>query len=65
MTPERIRQIFKAVETGDSAAFFAHIADDVDWTVMGTHPKRQCQLSRNWRVCWIRTEACWAIPQTG
>ena len=38
MTPERIRQIFKALETGDGAAFFAHVADDVDWTVMGTHP---------------------------
>jgi ketosteroid isomerase-like protein len=23
---------------GDGAAFFNHVADDVDWTVMGTHP---------------------------
>ena len=38
MTPDRIRQIFQALETGDGAAFFAHIAEDVDWTVMGTHP---------------------------
>jgi ketosteroid isomerase-like protein len=38
MTPDRIRQIFKALETGDGADFFAHVADDVDWTVMGTHP---------------------------
>ena len=38
MTPDRIRQIFKALETGDGAAFFAHVADNVDWTVMGTHP---------------------------
>jgi ketosteroid isomerase-like protein len=38
MTPDRIRQIFQALESGDGAAFFAHIADDVDWTVMGTHP---------------------------
>ena len=38
MTPDRIRQIFKALETGDGAAFFTHVADDVDWTVMGTHP---------------------------
>ena len=35
MTPDRIRQIFKSLETGDGAAFFAHVADDVDWTVMG------------------------------
>jgi uncharacterized protein len=34
-TPDRVRQIFKSLETGDGAAFFA---DDVDWTVMGTHP---------------------------
>jgi ketosteroid isomerase-like protein len=39
MSPERVRQIFKALETGDGAAFFAHVADDVDWTVMGTHPR--------------------------
>ena len=38
MTPDRIRQIFKPLESGDGAAFFAHVADDVDWTVMGTHP---------------------------
>lgn len=23
---------------GDGAEFFAQVADDVDWTVMGTHP---------------------------
>ena len=38
MTPERIREIFKLLETGDGAAFFTHVADDVDWTVEGTHP---------------------------
>jgi ketosteroid isomerase-like protein len=38
MTPDHIRQIFKGLETGDGAAFFVHVADDVDWTVMGTHP---------------------------
>jgi ketosteroid isomerase-like protein len=38
MTPDRIREIFKPLEAGDGAAFFAHVADDVDWTVMGTHP---------------------------
>lgn len=38
MTPARLRQIFKPLEAGDGAAFFAHVADDVDWTVMGTHP---------------------------
>ena len=34
----QIQDIFKKLETGDGSAFFAHIADDVDWTVEGTHP---------------------------
>jgi hypothetical protein len=33
-----VRQIFAALEYGEGAAFFGHVADDVDWTVMGTHP---------------------------
>jgi len=28
----------QGVESGDGAAFFERVADDVDWTVMGTHP---------------------------
>jgi uncharacterized protein len=38
ITPERVREIFKGLEKGDGADFFKHVADDVDWTVMGTHP---------------------------
>jgi uncharacterized protein len=38
ITTERVREIFKGLENGDGAAFFEHVADDVDWTVMGTHP---------------------------
>jgi ketosteroid isomerase-like protein len=38
ITNERVLQIFKGLETGDGAAFFEHVADDFDWTVMGTHP---------------------------
>jgi ketosteroid isomerase-like protein len=33
-----VRKIFAGLEHGDGDAFFAHVADDVDWTVMGTHP---------------------------
>ena len=33
-----VRKIFAGLEHGDGAAFFSHVADDVDWTVMGTHP---------------------------
>ena len=35
---KQVREIFKGLEGGDGAAFFEHVADDVDWTVMGTHP---------------------------
>ena len=35
---ERVRKIFEGLEAGDGAAFFQHVADDVNWTVMGTHP---------------------------
>jgi len=38
ITPDRVRQIFKGLESGDGGAFFASVADYVDWTVMGTHP---------------------------
>jgi uncharacterized protein len=38
ITPERVREIFKGLENGDGATFFKQVADDVDWTVMGTHP---------------------------
>ena len=38
LTSESVLQIFKGLERGDGSAFFEHVADDVDWTVMGTHP---------------------------
>jgi hypothetical protein len=38
VTPDYVREVFKGLENGDGAAFFKHVADDVDWTVMGTHP---------------------------
>jgi hypothetical protein len=33
-----VRRIFAGLEHSDGAAFFSHVADDVDCTVMGTHP---------------------------
>jgi len=33
-----VRQIFKGLEEGEGDAFFKHVSDEVDWTVMGTHP---------------------------
>ena len=37
-TADEVRRLFAHLETGESDAFFAHVADDVRWTVMGTHP---------------------------
>jgi uncharacterized protein len=33
-----VRSLFAKLEHGKSDAFFEHVADDVNWTVMGTHP---------------------------
>jgi ketosteroid isomerase-like protein len=38
ITSDRVCDIFRGLENGDGAAFFERVADDVDWTVMGTHP---------------------------
>jgi uncharacterized protein len=38
ITTEYVRKIFSALEHGNGEAFFDHVADNVDWTVMGTHP---------------------------
>jgi ketosteroid isomerase-like protein len=38
ITLERVREIFRGLENGEGAAFFEHVADNVDWTVEGTHP---------------------------
>jgi hypothetical protein len=46
ITPDRVREIFKGLENGDGDAFFQHVADDVDWTVMGTHPLAGHYLSK-------------------
>ena len=46
VTSDYYREIFKHLEYGDGAAFFAHVADDVDWTVMGTHPLAGEYLSK-------------------
>ncbi|MCJ1454276.1 hypothetical protein MMC28_004628 [Mycoblastus sanguinarius] len=34
----QIAQIFNNLSEGNSQAFFAQVAPDVDWTLMGTHP---------------------------
>ena len=38
ITENYVRRIFKGLEEGNGDAFFKHVSDAVDWTVMGTHP---------------------------
>jgi ketosteroid isomerase-like protein len=33
-----VKSLFANLENGKSGTFFEHVADDVNWTVMGTHP---------------------------
>ena len=33
-----VKNLFANLENGKSDAFFEHVADDVNWTVMGHHP---------------------------
>ena len=35
---DEVRALFAHLETGDGDSFFARVAPDVEWTVMGTHP---------------------------
>src|ERR1035438_10719533 len=38
ITNEYIQNLFHFLETDDNSPFFDKVADDVNWTVMGTHP---------------------------
>ena len=38
LTTTYVRDLFKNLESGDGKGFFDHVANDVDWTVEGTHP---------------------------
>ena len=46
VSDECVLEIFKGLANGDGTAFFEHVADDVDWTVMGTHPLAGRYLSK-------------------
>jgi uncharacterized protein len=43
---QTVRSIFAGLERGDGDAFFEHVADNVDWIVMGTHPLAGHYLSK-------------------
>ena len=36
-TKARIREIFTCLAEGNVPSFYAHVADDVEWTVIGSH----------------------------
>jgi hypothetical protein len=46
ITHESVRELFKGLENGKGSAFFQHVAENVDWTVMGTHPLAGHYLSK-------------------
>ena len=35
---DSVRSLFANLESGRTDVFFDHVAEDVNWTVMGTHP---------------------------
>ena len=39
--------LFNHLKTGDNDKFFSHVADNVSWTVMGTHPLAGIYKSKN------------------
>jgi uncharacterized protein len=38
LTVADVRAVFADLQTGGGLQFFNHVADEVDWTVQGTHP---------------------------
>ena len=38
LTVEYVRQLFENLSNGNTTVFFHNVADNVQWTVMGTHP---------------------------
>ena len=63
VTSDYVRKIFRGLEHGDGAAFFAHVADDVDWTVMGTHPLAGNYLSKAGFIAGTFAKLGQVLPQ--
>jgi ketosteroid isomerase-like protein len=38
LTPDYVAKLYENFSTGRESTFFDSVADDVQWTVMGTHP---------------------------
>jgi uncharacterized protein len=38
ISEEYVNELFNYLKTGETDKFFSNVSEDVDWTVMGTHP---------------------------
>lgn len=56
---EKITVLFQKLETGNAEEFFSRVNENVDWTVMGTHP-----LAGNYRSKSAFFEATFARLNT-
>src|SRR5271170_7563218 len=63
ITHERVREIFEGLESGDGSAFFQHVAENVDWTVMGTHPLAGHYLSKEAFIAGTFAKLALVLPQ--
>ena len=63
ITEKQVREIFEGLETGDGAAFFAYVADNVDWIVEGTHPLAGHYLSKEAFIDGTFTKLDQILPQ--
>jgi hypothetical protein len=62
ITPDGVREMFKGLENGEGSAFFKRVADDVDWTVMGTHPLAGHYLSKKAFIEGTFTKLAQVLP---
>jgi uncharacterized protein len=63
ITADRVREIFKGLESGDGTIFFKHVAEDVDWSVMGTHPLAGHYLSKKAFIDGTFAKLAKVLPQ--
>ena len=63
ISEKQVREIFRGLETGDGAAFFTHVADNVDWIVEGTHPLAGHYLSKQAFIDGTFTKLDQVLPQ--
>jgi uncharacterized protein len=63
ITLDRVRNIFEGLENGDGAAFFEHVADNVDWIVEGTHPLAGHYLSKKAFIAGTFAKLGQVLPQ--